>query len=71
MSTRLADIIKQKDKLRIGIIGAMDQEVELLKSALQQVEEHQYAGYSFYTGLMHGQSVVLLKSGIGKVNAAV
>ncbi|WP_020681496.1 5'-methylthioadenosine/S-adenosylhomocysteine nucleosidase [Marinobacterium rhizophilum] len=71
MSTRLADIIKQKDKLRIGIIGAMDQEVELLKSALQQVEEHQYAGYSFYIGLMHGQSVVLLKSGIGKVNAAV
>nr|WP_067292224.1 5'-methylthioadenosine/S-adenosylhomocysteine nucleosidase [Marinobacterium profundum] len=71
MSTRLADILKQKNGLRIGIIGAMDQEVELLKSALQQIEEHQHAGYSFFTGQMHGQSVVLLKSGIGKVNAAV
>ncbi|UTW13493.1 5'-methylthioadenosine/S-adenosylhomocysteine nucleosidase [Marinobacterium rhizophilum] len=71
MSTRLADILKQKDGLRIGIIGAMDQEVELLKSALQPIEEHQYAGFSFFSGQMHGQSVVLLKSGIGKVNAAV
>ncbi len=71
MSTRLADILKQKNGLCIGIIGAMDQEVELLKSALQQIEEHQYAGFSFFSGQMHGQSVVLLKSGIGKVNAAV
>jgi adenosylhomocysteine nucleosidase len=71
MSKSLADILKQKDGLRIAIIGAMDQEVELLKSALQEIEQHQYAGYSFFTGLMHGQSVVLLKSGIGKVNAAV
>ncbi|GGO77093.1 5'-methylthioadenosine/S-adenosylhomocysteine nucleosidase [Marinobacterium nitratireducens] len=71
MSKCLADIIKRKDRVSIGIIGAMDQEVELLKSAIDGCEEQRFAGYSFYTGKLHGQPVVLLQSGIGKVNAAI
>ncbi|MDO6563085.1 5'-methylthioadenosine/S-adenosylhomocysteine nucleosidase [Amphritea sp. 1_MG-2023] len=61
----------QSDQLKIGIIGAMDEEVELLKQTLEGRQEYTIAGYSLYTGTMHGVEVVLLKSGIGKVNAAI
>ncbi|SEQ75071.1 adenosylhomocysteine nucleosidase [Amphritea atlantica] len=61
----------QSDQLKIGIIGAMDEEVELLKQTLEGRQEHTIADYSLYTGTMHGIQVVLLKSGIGKVNAAI
>ena len=61
----------QSDQLKIGIIGAMDEEVELLKQTLEEREEHTIAGYTLYSGTMHGIAVVLLKSGIGKVNAAI
>lgn len=61
----------QSNQLKIGIIGAMDEEVELLKETLEGRQEYTIAGYSLYTGSMHGIEVVLLKSGIGKVNAAI
>lgn len=56
---------------RIALIGAMDQEIELLKNSLQGVGTRMVAGYPFYTGALDGVEVVLLKSGIGKVNAAI
>lgn len=56
---------------RIALIGAMDQEIELLKNSLQNVDTRMVAGYPFYTGMLDGVEVVLLKSGIGKVNAAI
>ncbi len=74
MSTEhtLEDVIKSKDgAIRIGIIGAMDEEVELLKASLEGREDHEIAGYHLFTGKMHGKDVVVLKSGIGKVNAAI
>lgn len=55
----------------IGIIGAMDEEVEILKSLLHTTETITQAGMTFYKGILHGQEVVLARSGIGKVNAAV
>lgn len=54
----------------IGIIGAMDEEVEILKSLLHITETVERAGMTFYKGILHGQQVVLARSGIGKVNAA-
>lgn len=51
-------------------MGAMDEEIELLKEALKNKKEVQKNGVTFYTGKLKGQKVVLLKSGIGKVNAA-
>ncbi|MGB0467875.1 MAG: 5'-methylthioadenosine/S-adenosylhomocysteine nucleosidase [Pontibacterium sp.] len=74
MSTEhtLTDVIKQKDgAIFIGIIGAMDEEVELLKTSLDGREDHEIAGYHLFSGKMHGKDVVVLKSGIGKVNAAI
>lgn len=69
--TSFAERLTEQAKLKIGIIGAMDEEVELLKETLEEREDHLIAGYSLYTGKMHGVEVVLLKSGIGKVNAAI
>ncbi|KLV04380.1 5'-methylthioadenosine nucleosidase [Photobacterium aquae] len=57
--------------MKIGIIGAMEQEVAILKDQLTNCETHQKAGCTFYTGTLNGADVVLLQSGIGKVAAAV
>lgn len=74
MSTQqsLQEVIKEKNgSICIGIIGAMDEEVELLTASLEGREDHEYAGYRLSSGRMHGKDVVVLKSGIGKVNAAI
>lgn len=57
--------------MKIGIIGAMEQEVTILKEQLTDCETHHKAGCTFYTGNLNGADVVLLQSGIGKVAAAV
>lgn len=57
--------------MAIGIIGAMDEEVELLKQTMTNTKEQEVAGSLFIEGQLHGREVVLLKSGIGKVNAAM
>lgn len=54
----------------IGIIGAMDSELSLLLAAMEQREQAEYFGLIFHTGLLGGRRVVLVKAGIGKVNAA-
>ncbi|PAU79066.1 5'-methylthioadenosine/S-adenosylhomocysteine nucleosidase [Halomonas salipaludis] len=56
---------------RIGIIGAMAQEVAHLASLLDDSKTRQHVGCTFYTGRLHGVEVVILQSGIGKVNAAI
>jgi len=55
----------------LGIIGAMDEEVIQLKNLLDQPEIIKKAGMDFYKGKLAGKEVVVVKSGIGKVNAAV
>ncbi len=55
----------------IGIIGAMDDEVRLLSEAISGGSDSCVGGFAFRTGRLEGKDVVLLKCGIGKVNAAV
>jgi adenosylhomocysteine nucleosidase len=57
--------------MAIGIIGAMEQEVALLKSSISNLVEVNKGGCTFYSGQLNGVDVVLLQSGIGKVAAAV
>jgi len=57
--------------MKIGIIGAMDEEVSILKAKLENVETTLVAGCEFYQGQLNGKDVILTKSGIGKVAAAV
>ena len=61
----------------IGIIGAMDKEVDDLKMVMmtdpsgEEVKVERHASLDFYIGKLSGKSVVLVRSGIGKVNAAI
>lgn len=56
---------------KIGIIGAMELEVEQLKEQMQVEKIVKKAAMEFYEGTLDGVSVVIVKSGIGKVNAAL
>lgn len=56
---------------KIGIIGAMELEVEQLKGNMQAVEVITRASMDFFTGTLNGVNVVVVRSGIGKVNAAL
>lgn len=55
----------------IGLIGAMDEEIELFLSGIVDVEKTAKAGIVFYEGRLQKNRIVLCKSGVGKVNAAV
>ena len=55
----------------IGIIGAMAQEVAILKELIEVKKVEKVMHVEFTTGVLHGKDVVLLESGIGKVNVAV
>lgn len=54
----------------IGIIGAMEEEIAKLKSIMEKVEIEKIAGMEFYCGEIVGKPVIVVRSGIGKVNAA-
>lgn len=55
----------------LGIIGAMPQEVEQLKKEMDQAEVTTTAKMDFYKGKIGGKDVVVVRSGVGKVNAAI
>ena len=53
----------------IGIIGAMEAEVNPILDQMIQVETINYGNHKFYKGKLLGKDVVLTESGIGKVQA--
>lgn len=55
----------------IGIIGAMEEEVSILKETMEIQETVEYAGMTFCKGKLCERDVVIVRSGIGKVNAAI
>ena len=57
--------------VKLGIIGAMDIEVALLKENMENLTVETHADMAFYTGTLWGVSAVVVQSGIGKVNAAM
>jgi len=67
----LAAVLAQKSNIKVGIIGAMEQEIAILRDALVGRVDHKLAGFDIYTGKLGNVEVVLLQSGIGKVNASV
>ena len=56
---------------KIGIIGAMEPEVETLKAEMAVSQIVKKANMDFYEGTLNGADVVVVRSGIGKVNAAL
>ena len=57
--------------MKVAIIGAMEEEVALLRSMIEDAQTEKVANSEFTVGKLKGVDVVLLKSGIGKVNAAM
>lgn len=56
---------------KFGIIGAMDLEVDALKAQMHITKEVTKAGMVFCDGILNGANVVVVKCGIGKVNAGM
>ncbi|MGL4912919.1 MAG: 5'-methylthioadenosine/adenosylhomocysteine nucleosidase [Romboutsia sp.] len=56
---------------RIGIIGAMDEEVDILVELMDIKEKVEKASLKFYKGTLEGKEIVLVRCGIGKVNSAL
>lgn len=56
---------------KIGIIGAMTEEIELLHKHAHIASEITKAGITYYSGTLNGKDVIFCRSGVGKVNAAV
>ncbi|MEX2460895.1 MAG: 5'-methylthioadenosine/adenosylhomocysteine nucleosidase [Paenibacillaceae bacterium] len=56
---------------KIGIIGAMTEEVEHLQEKMTVTQTFRHAGIPFTEGNFGSKSIVVCKSGVGKVNAAM
>lgn len=57
--------------MKIGIVGAMAQEVEILAGLMEEKTQTQVGSAVIFEGKIQGKSVALLQSGIGKVAAAM
>jgi len=60
-------------RVAVGVIAAMEEEVTILQGGMENVKVEQDSAcpaFVFYTGKLEGKDVVLLQSGIGKVQAA-
>lgn len=56
---------------QIGIIGAMDEEVKILQERMETHKVMSKASMEFHSGTLYGKDVIIVRSGIGKVNAAI
>lgn len=54
----------------VGIIVAMQEELEEIIKIMKDIEEKEIYGISFINGKIEDTKVVVVKSGVGKVNAA-
>lgn len=63
--------LRRMSMAKIGIIGAMEIEVEILKQKLLSRSAHTFNGMEFVCGTLNEKETVIVRSGIGKVNAAV
>ena len=56
---------------KVGIIGAMDEEVEILINKMKNKKTVEKAGMTYYVGELSSKNVIVVKCGIGKINATV
>lgn len=57
--------------MKIAVIGAMEEEVELLRKSIESPETSIIANIEYTKGIFENHEIILVKSGIGKVNAAM
>ena len=56
---------------KIGIIGAMELEVDTLIAAMEESKEVSFSNRTFHTGKLNKRDTVIARCGVGKVNAAL
>ena len=56
---------------KLGIIGAMQVEVEILLGRMEHTTQRTIAGSVFHAGILEGIEAVVVQCGVGKVNAAL
>lgn len=54
----------------VGIIAAMPEEMEAIKSKMINTKELDIFNLKFFEGKIKNQKIILVKCGVGKVNAA-
>ncbi len=57
--------------MKIALIVAMPQELELLKVQLSEAVEQKYGPFTFHLGNIGNHQIIAMQCGIGKVNAAI
>lgn len=68
--TKETENVEQTKERVIGIIGAMEEEIEILRDKMKVEDTEKVAGMVFHKGKLGGENIVLVRSGVGKVNAA-
>lgn len=57
--------------MKIGILGALEQEIELLQAHMENKATYQHGQLHFIQGTLHNTKVILVRCGVGKVAAAI
>ena len=57
--------------MKIGMSGGMDVEIETMKKKMTNINEIESCHLKFYEEMLHDKQIVLVQSGVGKVNAGV
>ncbi len=57
--------------MKIGVIGAMQMEVDTLKESMENIQTEVHSGVTYVSGTIAGKEVVAAVCGIGKVFAAI
>lgn len=57
--------------MKIGVLCAMEEEIRTLREHLNNAQQETIGTSTFDTGTIHGTAVVLIESGIGKVQASI
>lgn len=60
-----------QEAMKIGIIGAMDEEIASYLDHVEDIKEEKWKIFTFYIGKWFGRDVVIVKSGVGKVFSAM
>lgn len=66
------DALNSNDSKKVyGIICAMEEETQPIVARMEKTRVRQISVMTFYVGYLFGQKVIVVKCGIGKVNAAI
>lgn len=57
--------------MKLLIVGAMDSEIDFLRSKLNNIREEEHFNFKFYIGNISDKDIILVKSGIGRVMAGL